>query len=71
MKKRHMTILGAVLGVFALALVLSLKGVPVPLVGRVLEGDEMLRVQVESDFDQDGDIDFIDFTTFAAFYEGE
>lgn len=41
----------------------------VNLLGRILEGDELLRVQVESDFDTDLDIDFIDFTMFSAFYE--
>jgi|GEM_PF-1937039 hypothetical protein len=36
---------------------------------RVLEGNDFLRTQVESDFDRDGDIDFLDFTVFSAFYE--
>ena len=36
---------------------------------RTLEGDDLLRTQVQSDFDQDGDIDFLDFTVFSAFYE--
>lgn len=44
---------------------------PSALLGRVLEGEELLRVQAESDFDQDGDVDFLDFTVFAALYEEE
>lgn len=36
---------------------------------RTLDGDDLLRTQVQSDFDQDGDIDFLDFTVFSAFYE--
>jgi len=36
---------------------------------RTLEGDDLLRTQAQSDFDQDGDIDFLDFTVFSAFYE--
>jgi len=41
----------------------------VNLLGRILEGDELLRVQVEADFDTDLDIDFVDFTMFSAYYE--
>ncbi len=58
-------IVGAV--VFLTLLVISYS--PTNLLGRILEGDELLRVQVQSDFDRDGDIDFIDFTFFSAFYE--
>lgn len=56
------------LAVFAALLIVSL----IPgeqLLGRILKGDELLRVQVESDFDRDGDVDFLDFTVFSAFYE--
>ena len=41
----------------------------VDLLGRILEGDELLRIQVEADFDTDLDIDFVDFTMFSAYYE--
>lgn len=41
----------------------------VNLLGRILEGDELLRIQVQADFDTDLDIDFVDFTMFSAFYE--
>jgi hypothetical protein len=64
-------LLSTLVAASALAALLLLQPVSEDLLGRVLEGDELLRVQVESDFDRDGDIDFQDFTVFAAFYEGE
>ncbi|MBT3835122.1 hypothetical protein HOF56_02635 [Candidatus Peribacteria bacterium] len=36
---------------------------------RILEGNDFLKTQVESDYDRDGDVDFLDFTVFSAFYE--
>ena len=56
------------LGTMLLLALTTLRG-PRMLLGKVLEGDDFLRTQVESDFDRDGDIDFLDFTVFAAFYE--
>ena len=65
-----------VLEVFALAsvgialmLAVTVLHIPQKLVGRVLEGDELLRVQRQSDWDGDLDIDFLDFTVFSSFYE--
>ncbi|HLC75618.1 MAG TPA: hypothetical protein VJB82_00660 [Candidatus Peribacterales bacterium] len=56
-------------GILVFGAVMFAARSPVNLLGRILEGDELLRVQVESDFDRDGDIDFLDFTVFSAFYE--
>lgn len=58
-------------GIVAVALLFAAVTLRLPqkLIGRVLEGDELLRVQRQSDFDGDGDIDFLDFTVFSAFYE--
>ena len=42
---------------------------PSRLTGRVLSGDAFLLSQYQSDFDRDGDIDFLDFTVFSSFYE--
>jgi len=59
------------IGVVFITLILVL-GVPGgSLTGRVLEGSGLARKQIESDFDQDGDVDFLDFTVFSAFYEEE
>ena len=64
--------LSALLGTVAIVtLVMTLRTTEGNLLGRILDGDELLRVQVESDFDRDSDIDFQDFTVFAAFYEEE
>lgn len=62
--------LGAALALGVAAALLALPSTQ-RLAGRVLEGDDLLRTQIESDFDQDGDIDFQDFTVFAALYEEE
>lgn len=51
--------------------VVALRTEPKQLLGRLLEGDELLLVQRQSDFDGDFDIDFLDFTVFAALYEEE
>ena len=58
-------------GMILLAVLLASSNTQSPkqLMGRILDSDEYLRVQVESDFDRDGDIDFLDFTVFSAFYE--
>jgi hypothetical protein len=61
--------LGFSVVVITLFLVLHTPGSS--LTGRVLEGSDLVRKQVESDFDQDGDVDFLDFTVFSAFYEEE
>ena len=57
----------------ALGIVTALLALPSTqrLAGRILEGDNLLRTQIESDFDRDGDIDFLDFTVFSALYEEE
>ena len=67
MHKTHKLLLGILAGIAILG-ALTIRS-PQDLVGRVLERDELLRTQVESDFDRDGDIDFLDFTVFSAFYE--
>ena len=51
------------------AVVLVALPVPRRAIARTLEGNKFLRTQVESDFDRDGDIDFLDFTVFSAFYD--
>jgi len=53
----------------ALLLAVSTLRSPERLAGRLLEGDELLTVQRKSDWDGDLDIDFLDFTVFAALYE--
>ena len=58
-------------GVVVITLFLVLSTSSGNLTGRILEGDELVRKQIESDFDQDGDVDFLDFTVFSAFYEEE
>ena len=68
MHKTHKLLLGILAGIAILGALLTIRS-PQDLVGRVLERDELLRTQVESDFDRDGDIDFLDFTVFSAFYE--
>ncbi len=72
---RRMTIRASraltVLGIALLLGIVALRSPPTELLGRVLTGDDLLRTQVESDFDQDGDIDFLDFTVFSAFYDEE
>ena len=68
MHKTHKLLLGILVGIAILGALLTIRS-PQDLVGRVLERDELLRTQVESDFDRDGDIDFLDFTVFSAFYE--
>jgi hypothetical protein len=62
-------ILAAALMGVALVLGVARFKNPRELLGRVLEGEELLRVQQQSDWDADGDVDFLDFTVFAAFYE--
>ena len=66
--KTRKLIVASLIGVIILSLLLLL-GAPQKIMGRVLEGKDYLRLQVESDFDRDGDIDFLDFTVFSAFYE--
>lgn len=68
MHKTRRLLLASVAGIFILLVLLTIR-TPRELVGRILKGDELLRTQVESDFDRDGDIDFLDFTVFSAFYE--
>lgn len=64
------TIVTAVLMGVAMFVMLALSATHGPgLEARFLSGDEFLRLQVESDFDRDGDVDFLDFTVFSAFYE--
>ena len=62
-------VLGAIaLGATLVLAFTTLRGSRV-LLGKVLEGDDLLHTQIESDFDRDGDVDFLDFTVFSAFYE--
>ena len=68
MTLRSRLLLTLLIGVTLLVTALSLRS-PEMLLGRVLTGDELLRTQIESDFDKDGDVDFLDFTVFSAFYE--
>jgi len=67
--RKQKLLLALLLSTTILVALVFVARTPVNLLGRILEGDELLRVQVESDFDRDGDIDFLDFTVFAAFYE--
>ncbi|HLD07652.1 MAG TPA: hypothetical protein VJB60_01160 [Candidatus Peribacterales bacterium] len=67
--RKQRLLLAVISGIFVFATLFVLSRTPANLLGRLLEGDELLRVQVESDFDRDGDIDFLDFTVFSAFYE--
>ncbi len=69
LKRNQRLILAALLGVAVFLVLFFSAKTSRTLLGRVLDGDELLRVQVESDFDRDGDIDFLDFTVFSAFYE--
>ena len=57
--------------IICISLVAAALALPAPrhALARILEGDEYLRTQVESDFDRDGDVDFLDFTVFSAFYD--
>jgi hypothetical protein len=67
-KGTHRLIFAGFAGTLVLAAILF--GVPSHhLLGKILEGDELLTIQVESDFNRDGRISFTDFTFFAAFYE--
>lgn len=59
----------AVLGIAMVLAMVMLRTTPQQLLGRLLEGDELLLIQRQSDWDGDFDIDFLDFTVFAAFYE--
>lgn len=70
LNKNNRLLLAAVAGLAIFAALFVVSRIPGEnLLGRVLKGDELLRVQVESDFDRDGDVDFVDFTVFSAFYE--
>ncbi len=70
LNKTNRLLLAAVAGLAVFAAVFIASRIPGEnLLGRILKGDELLRVQVESDFDRDGDVDFLDFTVFSAFYE--
>lgn len=69
-RRTRTILLASIVGVMALALAMATRA-PGTLLGRVLEGDALLRTQAESDFDRDGDVDFLDFTVFSAFYEEE
>ena len=68
MTLRSRLLLAFFIGVTLLLVAVSLRQ-PDALLGRGLTGDELLRTQIESDFDRDGDVDFLDFTVFSAFYE--
>ena len=69
MNRTRRLILALTLGAALFASLILVTRTSVDLLGRILEGDELLRIQVEADFDTDLDIDFVDFTMFSAFYE--
>ena len=66
----------AFLWLLAVAILLSfffLQRVRMPgaLRGATLTGDSLLETQSKADFRRDGVIDFVDFTFFSSFYEGD
>jgi hypothetical protein len=63
-------LVGSLLGLLLLILLL-VSDLPRRLTARVLDEDTFLYLQILSDFDRDGDVDFLDFTVFSAFYEEE
>jgi len=72
LKRTRRLLLASFVGVGLFAAMLTTVRAPGgQLMGRILDGDEFLRLQVEADFDRDGDTDFLDFTVFSAFYEEE
>jgi len=64
-------LVGALLACAGVLALFLMRTPSTQLLGRVFSGDTLRRTQMESDFDQDGDVDFLDFTVFAAFYEEE
>ena len=61
-------LIGGLIGALLLGALFVLD-VPQRLTARVLEGEAFRLIQIKSDYDRDGDIDFLDFTVFSAFYE--
>ena len=59
---------GAVIAAMFLGL---LAGSAPRTLARTLQGTELLVTQIRADLDQDRDVDFSDFTVFAALYEEE